>query len=115
MKSESKSSSTKDILGRDTDTYQKWIEYQRSPDMKWSNIEIDQVNPISLLDASKDEEMRKAFNWKNTQLLLEKTHQHEGIKFNFPEYRLQINQVYQFFTLNDKKGYCENIHQSNVH
>ena len=33
MKGKLKSSSTKDILGIDIDTYRKWIEWQLNPDM----------------------------------------------------------------------------------
>ena len=40
-----------------------------SPEMNWSNFEIDQLKPICLFDVSQDEELREAFNWKNTQPL----------------------------------------------
>ena len=63
----SKSSSTRDILGIDIETYKRWIEWQMTPEMNWSNIEIDHVKAISLLDVSKDEELGEAFDWKNTQ------------------------------------------------
>ena len=38
--------------------------------MKWSNIEIGQVRPISMFNESKEEELREASNWKNIQTLL---------------------------------------------
>ena len=38
--------------------------------MNWSNIEIDRVKALCLFDVSKYEELREAFNWKNTQPLL---------------------------------------------
>ena len=41
-----KTSSTKEILGIDIITYKKWIEFQMTPDMNWTNIEIDHVKPI---------------------------------------------------------------------
>ena len=66
LKGKSKPSSTIDILGIDIDTYKKWIEYQMTPEMNWSNIEIDLVKAICLLDVSKDEELKEAFSWKNT-------------------------------------------------
>ena len=40
-----------------------------SPEMNWSKIEIDHLKPIRLFDVSKDEELREAFNWKNTKPL----------------------------------------------
>ena len=51
--------------------------------MTWDNIEIDHVKEIRLFDVSKDEELREAFNWKNTQPLLKHDHQKKGTKFNF--------------------------------
>ena len=50
-----------------------------TPDMTWDNIEIDHVKAICLFDVSKDEELREAFNWKNTQPLLREVHQQKGI------------------------------------
>ena len=44
-----------------------------TPDMNWSNIESDHVKPITSFDVSNDEELNEAFNWKNTQPLLEKS------------------------------------------
>ena len=41
-----KSSSTKDFLGIDKDAYKKWIEYQLTPEMKWSNNKIDHIKPF---------------------------------------------------------------------
>ena len=63
----SKSSSTRDILGIDIDLYRKWIEFQMSPEMNWSNIEIDHVKAICMFDVSDDEQLEEAFSWKNTQ------------------------------------------------
>ena len=58
----SKSSSTKKILGIDVDSYRKWIEFQFTPEMNWSNIEIDHVKPICMFDVSKDEEVKEAIS-----------------------------------------------------
>ena len=104
-----KSSSTIDILGMDIDLYRKWIEFQMTPEMNWSNIEIDHVKAICLFDLSKDEELKDAFNWKNTQSLLKKDHQLRGIKFNFLDYQLQFIKAYQFIKLNEER-FNENIH-----
>ena len=43
-----KQSSTEEILGIDVDLYKKWIEWQMTPEMNWSNIEIEHVTPIHL-------------------------------------------------------------------
>ena len=59
----------------DFETYEKWIEFQKTPDMRWDNTEIDHVKPVCLIDVSKDEELKEAFNWKSTQPLLKNDHQ----------------------------------------
>ena len=41
LKGKLKSSSTKDILEINIVTYRKWIEWQMTPEMNWSNLEID--------------------------------------------------------------------------
>ena len=109
LNGKSKLSPTKDILGIDIDLYRKWIEFQMTPEMNWSNIEIDHVKAICLFDVSKDEELREAFNWKNTQPLLKEVHQKNGIKFNFLDYQLQFIKAYQFIKLNEER-FNEKIH-----
>ena len=84
----SKQSSTKDTLGKDIDNNGKWIEYQMTPEMNWLNIEIDHVKPICMFDVSKDEQLKEAFSWKNTQTLLNLDHQQKCIKFNFLDFQL---------------------------
>ena len=103
------SSSTRDILGKDIDTYRKWIQWQFTPEKNWTNIEIDHVKAICLVDVSIDEELREAFNWKNNQPLLKEDHWQKGTKFNFLEYQLQFIKAYQFIKLNEE-GFNENIH-----
>ena len=72
----------------DIDLYRKWIEFQETPEMNWSNIEIDHVKAICMFDVTKDDELKEAFNWKNTQPLLKQDHQYRGTKFNFLDYQL---------------------------
>ena len=103
LNGKSKSSSTRDILGKDIDLYRKWIEYQMTAEMNWNNIEIDHVKAICLFDVSKDEELREAFSWKNTQPLLKHDHQKKGIRFNFVEYQLQFIKAYHFIKLNEEE------------
>ena len=109
LNGKSKSISTKEILGIDIETCKKWIEWQMTPDMTWNNIQIDHIKPICLFDITKDEELKEAFNWKNTQPLLKEVHSHKGIKFNFLDYQLQFIKAYQFIKLNEER-YNENIH-----
>ena len=104
-----KQSSSRDLLGIDIDTYKKWLEFQFTPEMNWSNVEIDHVKPISMFDVTKDIELREAFNWKNTQPLLKQDHRQKGIEFNFLDYQLQFIKAYQFIKLNEER-FNENIH-----
>ena len=97
-----KSSSTKDFLGTDIDTYRKWIEWQFTPEMNWSNTEVDHIKPIRMFDVSKDDELKEAFNWKNTQPLLKPDHQQKSTKFNLLDYQLQFVKAYQFLKLNEQ-------------
>ena len=99
-----KQSSTKDIIGIDIDIYRKWIERQFTPVMNWSNTEVDHLKPICMFDVSKAEELREAFNWKNTQPLLKKIHQQKEIRFNFLDYQLQFIKAYQFLKLKGHEG-----------
>ena len=98
-----KSSSTKDVLGIDINTYKLWIECQFTTETNWLNIDFDHVKPICLFDVSKDDELGEAFNWKNTQPLLKNDHHQTGIKYNFLDYQLQFNKTYQFLRLNDQE------------
>ena len=54
----------------DIDLYRKWVEFQMTPEMNWSNTQVDHVKPICMFDVTKDEELKEAFNWLNTQPLL---------------------------------------------
>ena len=85
LKCKSKSSSTINILGIDIETCRRWNEWQMTPEMNWSNTEVDHVKPICMFDVSKDEELGlgEAFCWKNTRPLLKKCHQQKGTKFNY--------------------------------
>ena len=80
MKVKVKSFSTKEILGIEINLYRKWIEYQLTPELNWTNTVIDHVKPICLFDISKDEESKEAFPWKYSQPLLKHDHQPKGKK-----------------------------------
>ena len=70
LKGMTKQSSTKEILGIDIDLYRKRLEFQFTPEMNWSNIEVDHIKTICMFDVSDDEQLKEAFSWKNTQPLL---------------------------------------------
>ena len=62
LNGKSQSSSTLDILERDVETYRKWIAWQMTREMNWTNTEIDYVKPSCLFDVSKDGESKEAFS-----------------------------------------------------
>ena len=102
LQGKTKSSSTRDILGIDIDLHRKWIEYQITPEINWSNIDIDHVKTSCMFDVTKGEELREAFNWKKTQPSLKQDHLQEGVKFNFLDYQLQSIKAYQFLKINEE-------------
>ena len=104
LKGITKQSSTKEILGIDVDTYRKWIEFQFTPEMNWSNIEIDHVKAICMFDVSDDEQLKEAFSWKTTQPLLKQDNRQKGTTFKFLENQLQFIEAYQFLKLNGEEG-----------
>ena len=104
-----KSFSTIEILGSDIETSRRWIESQFTTEINWSNIEIDHVKPICVFDIANDEELRKCFNWKNTQPLLKEVHQQKGIKFNFLDNQIQFIEANQFLQLKED-GPNQDIH-----
>ena len=59
-----------------------------------SNIGIDHVKPISLLDVSKDKGMREIFDWKKTSTKSKKENRQKGTIEN---YFIKINHQLQFF------------------
>ena len=78
-----------------------------TPDINWSNIEIDTLNPNFLFDVSDDEELKETFNWKNTKCLLKQVHHQKYRKFNlFDCYnidcRLQFLKPYHFLKTNEE-------------
>ena len=101
---------TKEILGIDIETYRRWIEYQFTPEMNWSNIEINHVKPVCIFDVSHNEQLKEAFKWKNTQPLLKADHKQKGVKFNFLNCQLQFIKAYQFIKLNEEEGLNEDFH-----
>ena len=71
--------------------------------MNWSNTEVDHVKPICMFDLSDNEQLKGAFNWRNTQPLIKENLKQKGIKYNFLEYRLKFLRYYQFLKLNEQR------------
>ena len=97
------------MLGIDINLYKKWIDFQFTPEVNWSNNVTDHVKPICLFNVSKEEELREAFCWKNTQSLIKEVQSQKSIKHNFLVYQLQFFKAYQFLKINEG-GHNEDIH-----
>ena len=89
-------------MGKGINSYNRWFEFQMTPEMTWFNIEIDYVKPFCMFDVFKDEELKETVCWKNTQTLIKKVHSQKGIKFNFLDYQPQFFKAYQFPKLNEE-------------
>ena len=109
LKGKIKSSSTIKILGIDIESYKKWKKILMTPEVNWTNIELDHVKPICTFNFSDDAQLKEAFNWRNTQPLLKKDHLHKGTKYNFLDCKLQFIKAYQFIKLNEE-GLNEDLH-----
>ena len=78
LKGMTKKSSSRDILGIDIDTYKKWLEFQFTPEMNWSNIEIDDVKPICM------------FNLEKYSTVTQTRSSQKGYKIQFPRLSITI-------------------------
>ena len=74
-----------------------------TPEMNWSNIEVDHVKPVCLFDVSKDKEPKEAFSWRNTQSSLNEIHKQKGIKYKFLDYQRQVIKAYHILNLNEER------------
>ena len=110
LNDKTKPSSTRDILGMDNDLYRKWIEFHITPEMNWTNIELDHVKPFCMFDVSDNEQLKEAFSWKNTQPLLKRDHHQKGTKFKLLYCQLQFIEAYQFIKINDQEGLNQDLH-----
>ena len=54
----------------------------------WSNLEVDNLKPISYFDVPIDEEIKAALNWIFSQILLKEVHQFKKIVSSILDCRL---------------------------
>ena len=109
LKGMTKQSSSINILGIGIDLYRKSLDVQFTPEMNWSNTEVDHIKPICMFDVSNVDELKEAFSWKNTPPLLKQDHRQKGTKLNFLDYQLQFIKAYQFIKLIEQR-FNENLH-----
>lgn len=72
-----KNNKTINYLGCNIETYKKYLEPQFLSPFTWENHgniwEIDHIEPLSSFDLSKEENIYKAFNYKNTRPIFKTT------------------------------------------
>lgn len=81
IKSVSKKS--KELLGCSLDEYKKYLENLFEEEMSWENYgewHIDHVKPISSFDLTKEDEVKAAFHYSNTQPLWKLDNLRKGSK-----------------------------------
>src|SRR5688572_8085532 len=73
LRGNSKSQTTKQLIGLDFEIFTKWIEFQFEEGMALQNYgsiwHLDHVLPISSFNLLEEEELHKAMNWKNIRPL----------------------------------------------
>ena len=74
-----------------------------TPEMNWSNIELDHVKPNCKFDKSNNIDFGGAFCWKFTQTLLKEVHQQKGKKFILLDYQLQFIKAYEILRLDKER------------
>ena len=100
LKGITKQSTSRHVLIIDIDTYRRRIEYQLTPEMNWSVIEVDHLKPVCSVDVSNKLELKETFNWIKTQNFSKQVHHQKGTNYCAFDYRLPFIRAYQFINLN---------------
>lgn len=67
-----KRNTTSNYIGCSIEFLKKWIEFQFTDDMSWTNMgkwHLDHVKPCDAFDLTNDNDVLTCFNWKNIQPL----------------------------------------------
>lgn len=97
---EKKPKEIKVYLGCDESFLKKWFEFQFTSKMSWENYpsywHIDHVVPCSSFDLSKEDELKKCFEWKNCRPLKKEKNRSKSYKMIPKEILLQEIRVRYF-------------------
>src|SRR5688572_3820429 len=100
LKGESKSQTTRQLIGIDFEMFIKWIEYQLEEGMTLQNYgsvwHLDHVIPISSFNLLEEEELFKAMNWKNIRPLPPVKNNQKSNKINPWLYLMQEVKAHYF-------------------
>ena len=87
MALKNKSNSSEELLGCPIEEYIVYLEQHFNQNMTWENYgiywEIDHTKPISSFDLTKEQEIKKCFNYKNTKPLSINENRQKGNKEHF--------------------------------
>lgn len=100
LKSKTKSSNTKRLIGCDLPFLKKWFEYQFNSKMNWENYasywNIDHVKPCSSFNLQNENEQLECCNWKNLQPLESSRNCSKNNKIEPHQILLQELKVYNY-------------------
>ena len=67
-----------------------------SDEMKWNNIELDHVRPLSSFDLKDYEQLKEASHYSNIQPLLAKDNRIKSNNYHEHDLVIQANRVYDY-------------------
>ena len=80
----SKSVSTRELLGCDTNELRLWLECRFTGSMSWENMsdwEVDHIRPLSSFDLTDEAQLREAAHYTNLQPLWRGDNRKKGAKW----------------------------------
>ena len=92
----SKNDTTEALLGVNYSEFKNYIEYLMTPDMKWNNIELDHVRPLSSIDLSDIEQLKEAGHYSNIQPMLSKHNRSKSDCVHEYDLWLQSENLYNY-------------------
>ena len=87
---------TEDLLGISFNEFKKYIDFLMTTNMKWNNIELDHVYPLSAFNLTDTNQLKEANHYSNIQLLLKRDNRSKGSKFHEHDIVVQNERVYEY-------------------
>ena len=94
--STNKTIKTEDLLGIFFNEFKKYIEFLMTTNMKWNNIELDHVYPLSSFDLTNPNQLKEANHYSNIQPSLKGDNRSKGSKFHEHDIVIQNERVYEY-------------------
>ena len=91
-----KNDTTEALLGISYSEFKNYIEFLMSDEMKWNNIELDHVRPLSSFDLKDIEQLKEASHYSNIQPLLAKDNRIRSNNYHEYDLVVQASRVYDY-------------------